>query len=168
MSRGFVKEDDQEEPVFIPPRAPLPEGFENLVTPRGLKLLNAERAELESARTAVALPEGPARRREIAEINGRLALLEQRIASARLVEANAQPDGQVRFGSTVTFRILTGPQQGAERAFSLVGVDEAKVAEGRIAYTAPIARSLLGHKAGDEFDFTVGAGVQRILVLHVG
>ncbi|MEO8732945.1 MAG: transcription elongation factor GreA, partial [Flavobacteriales bacterium] len=35
MSRGFVREDDQEEPIFIPPRATLPAGMENHVTPRG-------------------------------------------------------------------------------------------------------------------------------------
>jgi len=36
MSRGFVREDDQEEAPFIAPRAALPAGAVNYVTPRGM------------------------------------------------------------------------------------------------------------------------------------
>ena len=50
MSRGFVKEDDQEEAPFVPPRAALPDGVANYVTPRGLERLLAERMQLEEAR----------------------------------------------------------------------------------------------------------------------
>lgn len=42
MSRGFVKEDDQEEAPIIPPRAALPSGQTNYVTPNGLKELKEE------------------------------------------------------------------------------------------------------------------------------
>ncbi len=35
MSRGFVKEDDQEEVPMVPRRAYLPEGVTNFVTPNG-------------------------------------------------------------------------------------------------------------------------------------
>ncbi|MCO6483426.1 MAG: GreA/GreB family elongation factor [Flavobacteriales bacterium] len=167
MSRGFVREGDQEEPVFIPPRAPLPTGYDNLVTPRGLELLHAERVELERQRAEVDLPDGPARRRELAEINGRLALLAERIASARVVEPRQGSDGEVRFGSTVTFVISAGPQQGARRTFTLVGVDEAKVAEGRIAFTAPVAQALMGKKAGQLAEFRLGTQVQALLVKAV-
>lgn len=164
MSRGFVREDDQEEPVFIPQRAPVPSGMDNLVTPRGMGLLRDEREQLERERAAVDTPEGPERRRELAEINGRLALLEERIASARLVEPDERPDDGVRFGSTVTFLIAGGPQQGVERTFTLVGVDEARVAEGRIAFTAPIAQALLGKKTDDTVEFRLGDRVQKLVV----
>jgi len=167
MSRGFVREDDQEEPVFIPQRAPLPPGTDNLVTPRGLELLKEERTELENARTALETPEGPARRRELAEINGRLALVEERIASARPVEPGNRPSEEVRFGATVTFRIIAGPQQGVERTFTLVGVDEARIAEGRIAFTAPIAQALLGQVPGGTVQFRLGDQVQTIVVIAI-
>ncbi len=164
MSRGFVREDDQEEPVFIPPRAPIPPGVDNLVTPRGLKQLHAELAELEQARASVITPEGPERRRELAEINGRIALLDDRIASARVVEPANRPDDEVRFGATVTFRVTAGPQKGVERTFILVGADEAKVSEGRIAFTAPIAQALLGKATGETTEFRLGTQVQTILI----
>jgi len=47
MSRGFVKEGDQEETPIIPPRAALPNGATNYVTPTGMQLLLNERKQLE-------------------------------------------------------------------------------------------------------------------------
>ncbi len=43
MSRGFVKEDDQEEIPVVPPRAFLPEGLTNYVTRVGMDELLAEK-----------------------------------------------------------------------------------------------------------------------------
>jgi transcription elongation factor GreB len=167
MSRGFVREDDQEEPVFIPPRAALPPGMENHVTPRGLQLLQEEREELEAARNGVQGSDEVARRRELAEINGKLDLLNARIASAHLVPASDKPLKTVRFGATVTFRIVKGPQEGTERTFTLVGVDEASVADGKIAFIAPIAQALLGKRVGGVAKFRLGPAVQELKVLAI-
>lgn len=164
MSRGFVREDDQEEPIFIPQRAPLPADLDNLVTPRGSRLLREEREQLELKRSEVQVTDEVARRRELAEINGKLALLDERIASARVVEPGNKPNKEVRFGATVTFVILDGRQKGVERTFTLVGVDEASVAEGRIAYFAPIAQALLGKKKGQKATFRLGPEVQCLEV----
>jgi len=46
MSRGFVKEDDQEEIPMVPPRADLPEGVANYVTQAGMNELLAEKQML--------------------------------------------------------------------------------------------------------------------------
>jgi transcription elongation factor GreB len=46
MSRGFVKEDDQEEVPRVPQRAYLPEGMTNIVTQVGMNQLLAERQML--------------------------------------------------------------------------------------------------------------------------
>ncbi len=167
MSRGFVKEEDQEEPVFIPPRAPLPPGFDNLVTSRGLRLLHEERVQLEKDRKQVDHTEGPARRRALAELNGRLAQLDERISNARIVETNDAPDARVRFGCTVRFLIIAGPQHGTRRTFTLVGVDEARVAEGRIAYTSPIAQALMGKALGERVEFKHGNSLQVLAVEEV-
>ena len=43
MSRGFVREDDQEELPIVPPRADLPDGQINYVTEVGYNQLLAER-----------------------------------------------------------------------------------------------------------------------------
>lgn len=166
MSRGFVREDDQEEPPFIPPRAPLPPGVENHVTPRGLRLLLRERDELEAQRGAVTGSDYE-RRRALAEINGRLELLNERIASARVRDVNEQGADEVRFGCTVHLLVRSGPQQGTMRSFTIVGVDEASVAEQRIAFTAPIVRVLLGKRKGDVVELPLGRAVQRLEVLDI-
>lgn len=166
MSRGFVREDDQEEAPFIPPRAALPDGVTNYVTPRGMQLLHAEREQLEQER-ANATGNDDERRRAVAVINGTLDLLNERIATARLVETTGAPADDVRFGSTVTFTYLAGPQQGTTRSFTLVGVDEAAVQEQRIAFTAPIARALLGKREGEVAEFRLGGSVQRLLIVSI-
>jgi transcription elongation GreA/GreB family factor len=56
--------------------------------------------------------------------------------------------GAVGFGSRVTFRM-----KGALRTMAIVGDDEADPAEGRLAFSAPLARALMGAAAGDEADF---------------
>lgn len=164
MSRGFVREDDQEEAPFIPPRAPLPEGATNYVTQRGLNLLLDERAQLEKERNTVQRSDEVARRHELAVINGRLDLLNDRIGSARVVEPHPAPVDEVRFGTSVTFEYVSGPQQGTTRTFTLVGVDEASVAELRIAFTSPIARALLGKRVGERVQLALGPSQQELEV----
>jgi transcription elongation factor GreB len=73
----------------------------------------------------------------------------------------------VRFGATVTFRIVKGPQEGVERTFTLVGVDEASVADGKIAFIAPIAQALLGKRVGGVAKFRLGPAVQELKVLRI-
>ncbi|MDZ7633407.1 MAG: hypothetical protein U5L72_02780 [Bacteroidales bacterium] len=46
MSRGFVKEDDQEDVPMVPQRAHLPDGVTNFVTRTGMDLLVAEKEKL--------------------------------------------------------------------------------------------------------------------------
>lgn len=165
VSRGFIKEDDQEEAPFIPPRAPLPDGVPNHVTPRGLELLHAERAALEAEKELPAANDDD-RRRTLQVINGKLDLLNERIVTAHVVEPDPHAQ-EVRFGSTVTFRMLDGPQAGTVRTFTIVGVDEASVKALRIAFTAPIARALIGTPPGGETEFRLGTTLQRLLVLAI-
>jgi len=166
MSRGFVKEDDQEEAPFIPPRAALPDGVPNYVTPRGLQLLLDERSALEAERAAVVGSEA-ARRRAQAVVAGRLALLNERIVPARLVEPAPDHD-EVRFGSAVTFTHEAGRMKGTTLTFTIVGVDEADVKQGRIAFTAPLARALMGRRTGDVAPLQLGAEGQRLRIDHIG
>ncbi|SMB98330.1 GreA/GreB family elongation factor [Hymenobacter roseosalivarius DSM 11622] len=146
MSRAFTKEDDAQQPPIIPPRAALPPGTPNYVTPRGLELLRAELTALEAERAqAEANRDNDAdRTRQLSLFNGRLSDLTARIASAKVVDPRQQPTHEVRFGATVTLRTVSGDKAGMERKFTLVGVDEASIAEGKIAFVAPIARAVQG------------------------
>ncbi|MBX2971706.1 MAG: GreA/GreB family elongation factor [Flavobacteriales bacterium] len=165
MSRGFVREDDQEESPFIPPRAPLPEGVANYVTPRGLELLRNERLALEQERAATTGSDYE-RRRAQAEVDGKLALLQERINTARVVEPAAAND-EVRFGCTVALLHLNGPLANTERHWTIVGVDEASVKEQRIAFTSPLARTLLGKRVGEVAELNNGPQPQRFRILKI-
>lgn len=171
MSKAFTSEETPDEPALVAPRAPLPAGATNFVTARGLELLRSEQRSLLGERAAIeALGEGEARTRALAVWSQRVAELEQRLASATLVDAAAQPQHEVRFGAHVVVRGEAGP----ERRYQIVGVDEADAAEGRIAFVSPLARALLGAKVGDSALVRTPRGeeeleicaIQYVLVVH--
>lgn len=158
MSRAFTKEDDSLEAPIIPPRPALPPGTPNYVTPQGLEQLRTELATLEAQRTQVeANRENEAdRTRQLTVLNAQLGALNQRIATAKLVDPAMQPANEVRFGATVTLHTRSGGKLGQERRFTIVGVDEASVAEGKVAFVAPIARAVVGARMGASVTLRLG------------
>lgn len=167
MSRGFVKEEDQEEAPFIPPRAALPVGVTNYVTPNGREELLKEREALENERRTLDINSDKERRHTLAVIDGKLNLLNERIASSRILKPEDQPRDEVRFGATVKFRFLSGPQKGQEQSFSIVGVDEANVKLKKIAFLAPLAGALTGKKVGEIAEVKMGGAIQKLEILEI-
>lgn len=167
MSRGFVKEEDQEEAPFIPPRAALPPGVTNYVTPQGHKQLLEERETLEQERKNLDITSDKDRRLATAVIDGKLNLLNERMASARILEPGEQPQEEVRFGAEVTFRYLTGKQKGTQQTFQLVGVDEANIKQRKIAFLAPLAKALTGKKAGETTKVQMAGTLQELEILKI-
>lgn len=164
MSRGFVKEGDQEETPIIPPRAALPEGTTNYVTPIGMQQLLKEREQLEGERTNLETTHEQQRRIELGVINGKLDILTERIASARILDPTSQPKNEVRFGATITYKITTSK---TPLTFQIVGVDEADIAKKKIAFVAPIAVAVTGHKEGDKVPFNLGGEKRMIEVMAI-
>ena len=166
MSRAFVKEDAASEEVIVPPRAPLPPDNPNYVTPRGLELLEAELAQLQAERADLKPTEGEERgqARQLALVDGQLEALNERLASAEVVTPDPETD-EVAFGVSVTVRVLNGKFAGEERRFTIVGVDEAGDDEALVAFTAPIAQTLLGCEVGDEGKLEVAGNTQRLEVV---
>ncbi|WP_139924967.1 GreA/GreB family elongation factor [Hymenobacter sp. DG01] len=167
MSRAFTKEDDSLEAPIIPPRPSLPPGTPNYVTPEGLEQLRQELAALEAERTlAEANRENEAdRTRRLTVLNGQLSALNARIASAKVVDPRSQPPQEVRFGATVTLRPAGGV--GPERRFTIVGVDEASVAAGKVAFVAPIARAVQGAKLGQRVQVRLGPKQEELEVAAI-
>ena len=136
MSRAFVKEQDD-----LPPDAP-PElavsDHPNLVTPRGLQLIEQRLFELNE--DLARGPDETAKARLLRDLRYWTA----RRASAQLVEHNMR-DREVTFGSEVTIRRLGGPPE----TWQIVGEDEAEPKKGRISHTSPIASALMGARAGE-------------------
>jgi transcription elongation factor GreB len=161
MSKAFTKEDSAADDVIVAPRAPLPPGVPNYVTPRGLGLLRAERQALESARAA--LREAPDGAAKLAALAGRLAELDQRLASCECVEPALEPPACVRFGCHVTLLDAAGREQ----RYQIVGVDEADPGAGKIAFLSPLARALLGAEVGDSVRVKKPGGTEVLELLAI-
>ncbi|GAB3043284.1 transcription elongation factor GreB [Spirosoma pulveris] len=144
-----MKNESADDPVVIPARAPLPAGAANYVTPRGLAMLRdeLETLEKEHAQTQINESDETERTRQLALLNGRIAALNQRIATAKVVVMQDKARDEVRFGATVTLHSRNTDK--ADRQLTIVGVDESDAIHGRIAFLAPIARLVLGKKIGD-------------------
>ena len=162
MSRGFVKEDDQEEAPIIPPRAALPVGQINYVTPNGLNELKKEEGELIEERSGIDIENETERRRTKAVVDGKLKLLRERISTARLLDLADQPEDEVRFGARVVLK-----QDERKQEFQIVGVDEADVKKQKIAFVAPIAKAVTGKKVGDKIDFLMGKETRKLEILKI-
>jgi len=147
MSRGFVKEDDQEEIPMVPPRAFLPEGVINYVTQVGMDELLAEKQMLESEKDELDSASENENRIALNHINAKLQLLNNRISEARIVHLDEQPQNEVRFGASITFKVESTKKI---QTFQIVGVDEADVSKGKISFLSPIAHILINKKIGDK------------------
>ena len=149
MSVAFRRESDEEhlEPRFELPIPPGP----NLVTPRGLALIEERNAEIEAELLA-----------EMGEDERKVRLRDarywrQRLASAQLAPV---PDGEtVAIGTRVTIR-----HNQQNRTLEIVGHDESDPASNRIGFSAPLARALLGAEAGEVVDYRDGETIEIVAI----
>jgi transcription elongation GreA/GreB family factor len=138
MSRAFVKETD-EVVDGLPDRPVSP--YPNLVTRRGLGLIEAELARLSAA---FAKARGAGDRAAMATMSRDLRYWAARRASADVQERPRDAE-VVRFGATVTIE----RDDGRRQTFRIVGEDEADPAAGLLSHTSPLARALMGKRVGE-------------------
>lgn len=164
MSRGFVKESDQEEVPIVPPRAELPVGTINYVTQAGMNDLLMEKQGLIDRKSSLSHTSESEQRIASNHLDALLLQLETRIASARIVDLTQQPEDEVRFGATVTLRI---EGQKKPKQFQIVGVDEASIAKGKISFISPIAQAITGKKAGEKVILKLPVGEKAYEILEI-
>jgi transcription elongation GreA/GreB family factor len=150
MSVAFRRESDEEhlEPKFEQPIAPGP----NLVTARGLRLLGERVTEIEAAVAA-----------ETDEEARKLLLRDLRYWHTRQTTAELAPspeEDEVGIGSRVRVRM-----NGIERVIAIVGGDEAEPGEDRLAFSAPLARALMGAAVGETVAFADKADAIEVLAI---
>ncbi|HVK71746.1 MAG TPA: GreA/GreB family elongation factor [Kofleriaceae bacterium] len=162
MSKAFTKDDVSGTPFVVPSRAPLPPGVTNYVTPRGMEALRQELRELEAKRARLTGADGDVHG-ELAMINARIAEVYDRVATAVVVDPTAQPQDEARLGAIVRVRA----ENGDERIFQIVGVDEADVEHGYIAFIAPLARALLGKQVGDLATVRTPRGEEDLEIISI-
>jgi transcription elongation factor GreB len=103
-------------------------------------------------------------RKRLREVDRRIDRLLRVMKAARVVDPAAQEDrATVRFGATVEL----ADEDDARRVVTIVGDDESDATAGRIGWSAPIARALIGAKIGDERVVTLPGGTKSYEVMAI-
>jgi transcription elongation factor GreB len=103
-------------------------------------------------------------KRRLREIDRRLRLLTRRLLHAEVVDPASQMQRErIFFGATVTY----ANERDETVSVTIVGVDEASMAEGKISIGSPIALALLRAARGDEVIVRTPRGPERIEVLDI-
>ena len=147
MSRAFVKDQEENEPVEDLAERPVSSN-PNYVTHRGLRLMDIEIASL---RQAMAEAQRNEDRPAIAKASRDLRYWVERRTTAQVIEPPAKAD-HVAFATRVTF----DREDGRGATYAIVGEDEAELKAGYIAYSAPLARAMMGKTVNDVADTPTG------------
>lgn len=103
-------------------------------------------------------------KRRLREIDRRLAHLARIMKAAKVVDPAQQPTrDQVRFGATVEL----ADEDDNRRSLTIVGDDETDASSGRIGWSAPLARALIGARLGDERIVRLPAGEKSYEVMAI-
>ena len=98
-------------------------------------------------------------------IEGRIIELETKLANAQLIDpALLDDDGRVVFGSTVELMDISSDEAVT---YQIVGEDEADIKMGKISYSSPIARALIGKSEGDVAEVRTPGGVKEFEIVDV-
>jgi len=161
MSRAFVKDADDNADNALPD-IPLSE-HPNYVTPHGLEQLRQRLAEKQARRDAIkAAEDALGQQSELAAVERELRWLTTRVASAIEIDLAQQPRDRVAFGAIVV--VDTGE---GEHRYRIVGEDEADAEHGLVSYVSPLARALIGARAGEEVIWQRPAGDMRVEVVSI-
>jgi len=96
---------------------------------------------------------------------GRIAMLENQMASAEIIDvAKLPPSERVVFGTTVTIENVDTDE---ERTWKIVGENEADVENRQISYKSPIGRALIGKEVGEEVPVQTPGGKQTWEIVGV-
>lgn len=103
-------------------------------------------------------------RKKLREIDRRLGYLSKVMKTAKVVDPSTQAArDQIRFGATVEL----ADEDDARRTLTIVGDDEADAGTGRIGWSAPLARALIGARVGDERIVRLPAGEKSYEVMEI-
>jgi transcription elongation factor GreB len=103
-------------------------------------------------------------RKRLRELDRRLSHLSRIMKAAKVVDPASQSSrDQVRFGATVE----VADEQDERRNLTIVGDDEADAGAGRIGWSAPLARALIGARVGDERVVRLPAGEKSYAVVGI-
>lgn len=97
-------------------------------------------------------------------IEGRIAELESKISYAEVIDPSQFTGAVVRFGAYVT---VADEDTDEETTYQIVGVDEADIKKGRLSFSAPLARAVIGKSDGDSVMVQTPNGEKAYSIIQV-
>ena len=172
MSRAFVDEDagsDEAEGMLDIP-LPLPPGAKNYMTPEGAsrmadelrRLADSERPRALAALSAADQADKSDSIRHLSEIDRRISYLGRMKSSLEVIAAPASTE-RIVFGLAARVR----EDDGIERIYHIVGVDESNPERGLLSWASPIAKALIGKRVGEMTVARLPVGERHMLILEI-
>ncbi len=103
-------------------------------------------------------------REELSMLMYKISKLEDRLATARIVDEHEIDLGSVKVFTKITLQDLN---RNREVIFSLVEPEEMDIMKGKISVSSPIAKGLMGKKVGEQAEIEVPAGMVKYEVLKI-
>lgn len=98
-------------------------------------------------------------------IEGRIKDVEGKLGNANVIDvATLDAGGKVVFGATVE---LLDVETEEEMKYQIVGEDEADIRAGRLSFSSPIARALIGKFAGEVATVRTPGGLREFEIVGV-
>ncbi|RGP40706.1 Transcription elongation factor GreA [Altererythrobacter insulae] len=146
----------------------LAEGYEQLTA--DLKELRAERPKIvdaiEEARAHGDLSENAeyhAAKERQGQVEAMIGDIENKVSRAQIIDPTTLSGNKVVFGATVTLL----DEDDKPIKYQIVGETEANAGAGRISYSSPLARALIGKEVDDEIEVTVPSGDKFYLIQKI-
>lgn len=96
-------------------------------------------------------------------VEGRIADLSEKLATAQVVDTSKVRSETITFGARVFLKNLDKDQKVS---YHIVGEDEADAAKGRLSINSPMAKKMIGLKTGDTFLLHTPKGEREYEVLR--
>ena len=97
-------------------------------------------------------------------IEGRVMELEEIVGAAEVIDPASLSGDQIKFGAHIT---LVDEETEKEASYQIVGVHEADIKAQRLSISSPLAKALIGKKAGDTISVPAPGGDRTYEVLDV-
>jgi transcription elongation factor GreA len=101
---------------------------------------------------------------KLGEVMTRIAKINDKLQSAKIIDEIKVPKGVVSIGGAVT----VVDDDGDEMTYTLVGEDESDPTEGKISVYSPLAQGLLGKKQGEKVCVELPAGPREFKIVKAG
>ena len=148
------------------------------MTPEGYAALKSELAELKAERPKISAMIGEAAdhgdlkenaeyhaaREKQGMVEARIAVVEDALSRAEVIDAAQLGGDKVKFGAWVELEEI---ESGESKTYRIVGSEEADVEKGFISVTSPVARALINREPGDEVKVKTPGGLREYEIVDV-